>query len=208
MFTYTLDYAVKSRLFTEIIVSTESEEVRRICSRYGHEIPFMRPPELATDQAQLVDVCRHVLEEYERRGRTFTNFCLLWATAPMRTDRDMRAAFELLDGETDAVVGVTDFDLPPLCAMEWGADRLLTPLFPEYMKLPGSKHPRVVVDNGTMCWVNVEAFRKHQTWLPPRLKGFWIPRRFSVDIETEEDWKLAEFYYRKYFLTEKDQSGP
>jgi N-acylneuraminate cytidylyltransferase len=126
----------------------------------------------------------------------------------MRTDRDIRAAFELLDGNTDAVVGVTDFDLPPLCAMEWGADHLLSPLFPEYMKLPGSKHPRVVVDNGTMCWVNVEAFRKHQTWLPPRLKGFWIPRKFSVDIETEEDWELAEFYYRKYFLREKGRSGP
>jgi len=199
MFVHTLHYARQSRLFDEIIVSTEAEWVRDLCLQEAVEIPFLRPAELAGDGAQLVDVCRHVLEEYERRGKTFDRFCLLWATAPMRTDEDIRKAYDQLDEEADAVVGVTEYARPVFCAQCVEDGNRLRPLFPDMLRLPRTRMPPVVVDNGSLCWVKVQAFWEQGTWLPARLKGYPMPRRFSLDIETEEDWDLAEFYFEKYF---------
>lgn len=200
IFVYTLEYARICGLFDEIIVSTESEEVRDICLEQGLKLPFMRPEELASDTAQLTKVIEHVLEEYERRGQTFDNFCILWATAPMRTDKDILDAYKLLGSDTEAVVGVSNYDLPVFCALRENEEGFMVPLFEEYQKLPSSQQPSVVVDNSTVCWVRVSAFFQHRTWLPPKLKGYWMPRHHSVDIDNEEDWELSEFYYKRYLL--------
>lgn len=204
IFVHTLEHAKDSGLFDEIMVSTESRKVRELCAEYGLETPFSRPRELAADQAQLVHVVAHVLEEYERQGRSFDNFCLLWATAPMRTGADIQKAYAMLqDDDTEAVVGITDYTLPVFCAMGINGKQRLKPLFPEYQKLPGGKHPRAVCDNASMCWVKTSAFHRHGTWLPPKLKGYWMPRWYSIDIDTIEDWNLAAYYYENYFLKEK-----
>lgn len=199
IFVYTLEAARRSGLFDEILVSTESEEVRDLCREHGLDLPFMRPDELAGDKTQLVQVVRHVLDEYDARERRFEAFCLLWATAPLRTETHIRDAYAKLDGDTEAVIGVTDYDMPPLCAMNYAPDGFVTPMFEEYMRKASCDMPRLVVDNGTMCWVRYDAFRRHDSWLPPRMRGYWMPRWVSVDVDEEEDWALLEYYYRKYF---------
>jgi N-acylneuraminate cytidylyltransferase len=185
------------------MVSTESQEIADLARKYGASVPFLRPAELASDTAQLVDVCDHVLVEYEARKTIFQNFCILWATAPMRTDRDIVKAFEMLDQDTDAVVSITEYDLPVFCAMEVSSDARLSPLFPDFQKLPSSRQPKAVVDNSSLCWVKVSAFKKHGTWLPPRLKGYEMPRSRSVDVDDLEDWELAEFYYKRHLAKSK-----
>lgn len=197
IFVYTLEYAKRSGLFDEILVSTESNEVIDICRQYGHDVPFLRPEHLAIDTAQLVQVVADVLHEYELRNKIFDNFCLLWATAPMRTDDDLQKAYRLLEEKVEAVVGVTDYDLPVFCALKESEVGFLEPLFEEYQKLPSDRQPKAVVDNSSMCWCRVSAFRKYGTWMPPLLRGYWMPRSRSVDIDTEDDWELVEFYFRK-----------
>jgi CMP-N-acetylneuraminic acid synthetase len=197
---YTLEYAKKSGCFDEIMVSTDSPEIADICRDFGGVVPFLRPPELATDTAQLVDVVRHVLQTYASRGTSFDNFCLLWATAPMRTDEDIRQAHAMLDEETEAVVGVTTYEISVFSGFQMDTQHCLAPLFPGKLRLPSSQQPPVCAVNSSLCWVRVLAFEQHNTWLPPRLKGYLMPRRFSVDIDTQDDWELAEYYYRKYFL--------
>lgn len=201
IFAYTLEHAKKSGLFDEIIISTDSQEIADLCREYGGNVPFMRPPEYATDTAQLVGVVKHVLETYEGEGRFFDRFCLLWATAPMRTSEDIKQAYAMLDDDTDAVVGVTDYDLPVFCALHADESSRLSPLFPEYQKLTRKQQPKAVVDNGAFCWVKRKAFQEHGTWLPPTLKGYWMPRHFSIDIDNEEDWDLASYYYQKYIIS-------
>jgi N-acylneuraminate cytidylyltransferase len=203
IFVYTIEHAKNSYLFDEIMVSTESDLVDEMCSEYGQYIPFMRPEELAADNIKLVDVCAHVLEEYEERGRRFDNFCMLWATAPMRSAEDIVNSYGMLDVETDAVVAVTDYDLPVFCAMHIDDKNRMKPIFPKYIRLSSPEQPRAVCDNGSMCWVKVKAFKEHKTWLPPELKGYWMPRHHSVDIETIEDWNLTEYLYQHHFLNKK-----
>lgn len=198
---YTLEYARKSGCFDEIMVSTDAPEIADICRAHGAAVPFLRPAELATDTAQLVDVVRHVLKNYAGRGVLFDNFCLLWATAPMRTADDIRQAYAMFDTQTEAVVGVTSYEISVFSGFQMDAEHGLVPLFPATLRLPSSKQPPVCAVNSSLCWVRVRAFEQHNTWLPPRLKGYLMPRRFSVDIDTQDDWDLAEYYYRKYFLS-------
>lgn len=199
IFLYTLEHARRSGLFDTILVSTESKEIADLCEELGFPVPFLRPPELASDQAQLVQVLNHVLQTFSNRGVEFDHFCMLWATAPMRTAEDVRNAYDMLtaEEEVEAVIGVTDYYFPPLCALREDEYGFLRAMFPEYMSLPSAEHPRSLIDNGSMCWVKVAAFREHGSWLPPRLRGYRMPRNRSVDVDEQQDWDLLEYYYRK-----------
>jgi len=197
MFVHTIDHAKSSGLFDEIHVSTESEEVARICEGEGVKPLFLRPNDLATDTATLQSVCEYVISNYELQDSYFDAFCMLWPTAPLRLVQDITASFSLLSDDIEAVVSVTDYDLPVFCAQRIDASSKLEPLFKDMLRLPSHDLPKVVCDSGNLCWVKTEAFKKHRTWLPPKLAGYHVPRTRSVDIDTAEDWLYAEFLYQR-----------
>ncbi len=208
IFVYTLEYAKKSGVFDEVLVSTESKEYAALAEKHGFPVPFLRPSVLAEDTAKLKDVLRNALEEYARRGKHFDNVCLLWGTAPLRTVDDILGSYNLLVDGIDAVVGTTEFGLPPLCAMrESGSCELLEPMFPEYMYLSKQKMPHLVVDNGSMCWVRTKAFLQHDSWLPPKMRGYLMPAWKSIDLDTEDDWDMVEYYYQKRVIDERARHG-
>jgi len=197
LFTYTIDCALKSGLFDEIHVSTESEQVATIAEEHGVKPVFMRDRELARDDSTLQQVCEFVLDKYKAMNILFDTFCLMWATAPLRTASDVRNGHEMLDEITDAVVGVTNYDLPVFCSQYIDEEGNLSPVFPDKLRISSSQMPSVVCDNGTFCWVRVEAFRQYNSWLPPRLKGYVMPKERSCDIDPLEDWEHAQYLYLK-----------
>jgi len=195
LFTYSIDCAINSDLFDEVHISTESEEVAAICAELGVEPAFLRPDDLASDDATLQQVCDYVIAEYEKRGVFFETFCILWATAPLRSAEDVRNGHALLADDIDAVVGVTSYDLPVFCAQLMDDHNNLQPLFPDMLRLPSREMREVVCDNGTLCWVKTEVFKEQGTWLPSRLRGYNMPRDRSCDIDTEDDWDHAHYLY-------------
>lgn len=197
---YSVEQARRSGLFDDIIVSTESEEIREICEGHGIEIPFMRPTDLATDSAQLVDVVRHVLDTCQASGKSYDNFCILWATAPLRTATHICEAYALLSDRVEAVIGTTTYKRSVFSAMVIEEDGWLSPLFPDRLRSRRVEQPDVVVDNGSLCWVRTSAFREHGTWLPPKIKGYEMPRHCSQDIDDVQDWEAAEYFYQRYVL--------
>ncbi|MDG1143761.1 MAG: acylneuraminate cytidylyltransferase family protein [Burkholderiales bacterium] len=194
---YTLDCAKNTELFDTIHVSTESEEVADLAGELGCRPPFLRPADLASDTATLTQVCENVIKEYEARGEFFDTFCILWATAPLRSSQDVCVASTMLTDEIDGVVAVTEYSLPVYCAQSIDDNMNLTPVFPDLIRAPASVMSRVVCDNGAFCWVRVSSFKEHGTWLPPRLKGYEMPRDRSPDIDTEADWEWAAFLFDK-----------
>jgi CMP-N-acetylneuraminic acid synthetase len=198
MFIHTVQAAVKSKMFDEIHVSTESLDVVEICKKYNLQVKFLRPKKLASDNASLESVCSFVLDKFEKEyGIAFDNFCLLWATAPLRGSQDIISSYGLLTDEFDAVVAVTDYDLPVFCAQEVGEDGFLVPKFPDMFWLPSQKMPKVYCDNGALCWVRVRAFVSEGVWMPKRTKPYFMNKNRSVDIDTKEDMDLAKLYFRK-----------
>ena len=201
IFLYTVEHAKNCGLFDEIHISTESEELVKLCEQIDLKPEFLRPEHLATETTTLQEVFEFVLEEYSRRGKKFEEFCILWATAPMRTAQDILNSYKLLTEDFEGVVGVTDYNLPFFCAQKMDENKILDPLYPDILRneTPSNQMPYVVCDCGSLCWVKTDAFLKHKTWLPPKIKGYHLPRSRSVDIDTKEDWELAEYLFKKHF---------
>lgn len=196
MFVHTYNHAVESGLFDQILVSTESDEVISICDEFNIPIPFKRPDLLATDSAQLVSVIDDCLDRFNSEGKNFENFCLLWATAPLRSAKHILEAYEILENDRtlDGVLGTTTYNKSVFSAMLINEFGLLEPVFPQQIRARRTEQPTVVVDNSSMVWNRVTSFLRHKTWLPPKLAQYPMPATCSVDLDTEEDLRLLEFY--------------
>lgn len=81
--TYSIEVALTSGLFDEVMVSTDDEEIAEVAKRYGAKVPFLRSPENANDFATLADVLIEVVDQYKNIGKTFKNICCILPTAPL-----------------------------------------------------------------------------------------------------------------------------
>ncbi len=203
IFLYSLDCAVNSGLFDEIHVSTESSEVAEICEEAGFVPKFMRPNDLAKDDATLEQVCEHTINEYKKNSLNFENFCLIWATSPMMLPKDISNAYNLLS-DADAVVSTCEYDFPFFSGHELFENNEIKPYFPHLLH-GNIKRPTVVCVNSSFCWVKIDKFLKQKTWLPKNLKAYNMPRSRSSDINTYDDWDRAEYLYNKFKLIKQSK---
>ena len=111
---YSIEAALASGLFEEVMVSTDDEEIAEIARSAGASVPFMRSEATANDYATTDDVLMEVLEEYEKRGKNFSYMACIYPTAPFVTAEKLRAAFRLLvEEEASGVMPVVRFSFPP-----------------------------------------------------------------------------------------------
>ena len=111
---WTIDAALRSKYIDKSVVSTDDEIIAEISQKYGAEVPFIRPKELATDTASSIDVILHAINFYKTKGEPFEYVILLQPTSPLRTTEDIDHAFEMLNEETKAIVSVCETEHPPL----------------------------------------------------------------------------------------------
>lgn len=190
---YTIRAAVESGCFGRVLVSTEDEEIARVAERFGAEVAA-RPEALAGDKAGVVAVCLDLLDREKQAGNDYEFLCCLYATAPLRTAKDIREVFGLLGPNCDFAMAVTEYEMPPLQALKVAADGSLEPMWPDWISVRSQDTPRLVVDNGSTYAVRVEAFRHAKSFYGPGLRGHFMPRSRSVDIDTAEDMALARHF--------------
>ncbi len=188
---YPVEAAIKSAVFDRILVSTEDEEIAAAAEAAGAEV-INRPPDLATDDATMADVCRHALGLLDMEGIRPESFCCLYATALLILPEDLRGGFERLqtDPATDAVIATAGYNMTPLQAFREGEP--LKPMFPEYSHLNTRHHPKLVGDAGAFYWIRTASFERGGTFFPTRMQGYHLPKLRVADIDTEEDWMIAE----------------
>jgi N-acylneuraminate cytidylyltransferase len=191
MLAYPVGAALESGLFSQVIVSTEDEEIARVGESFGARI-VERPEALAEDRATVVQVCLHTLSVLQQEQCSFDRFCCIYPTAVFITASDLSASVRMLDEEpaADVVMGVSEYNLPPVQALE-AKGGFLRPKWPEYVRLQSQFHPKLVADTGTIYWARAEAFATEMTFYARKLKGFSIPRKRAVDIDTPEDLDVA-----------------
>ncbi|MGD8963851.1 MAG: acylneuraminate cytidylyltransferase family protein [Desulfobacterales bacterium] len=191
---YPIKAALESKLFDSVIVSTEDAEIARAARMSGAQV-IHRPAQLAGDRTTVVEVCLQVLEVLENENRRPNFFCCIYATALFIKPDDLRESVKLLDAapKSDFVMGVTEYNLYPVQALIKNGCYLM-PMWPEYHGTQGQFQPHLVASNGTLYWARVSAFRDGQSFYGKRLKGYFIPKERSVDIDTPEDLKIARMY--------------
>ena len=190
---YTIEAALKSGEFDEVMVSTDSEKYADIAKRYGANVPFLRSNATATDKASSWDTVKEVLSGYNKSGKDFDTFCLLQPTSPLRNSQDIKNAFSIYREKASfAVVSVCEAEHSPLwCGHLPESREFIDFLSAESMeqRQAGKKFYRL---NGAIYIVNCHKFEKETFLYQQGSFAYIMPQDRSVDIDTEIDFRLAE----------------
>ena len=190
---YSIETALETGLFEEVMVSTDDDEIAAIARQYGATVPFMRSAETASDFATTADVLKEVLAKYKSLGREFDNLCCLYATAPLVREKDIIAAFDRLrNSDFTCVYPVTRFSYPIWRCLDLADDGTLTRHWPEFENSRSQDLPEAYHDAGTFYWY------KTRRWLSNDIKigGIEIDETAVQDIDNESDWILAEMKFK------------
>ncbi len=194
LMSYSIEHAIASKMFTEVMVSTDSEKYAEIAVKYGASVPFLRSENLSTDSASSWDVVREVLERYKEMEKEFDSLCLLQPTSPIRDANDIVCAYKLFTEKADvAVISVCKVEHTP----KW------TNTLPENHSLEnfiktGSNSRRQDFEtfyrlNGAIYIANVKEFLSDPNLYRKGSYAYVMPQLRSIDIDSELDFKYAEF---------------
>jgi len=190
---YSIETALKTNLFDEVMVSTDDAEIAEVARKFGAEVPFIRSAETASDYATTADVLREVLQKYREVGDEYDNFCCFYATAPLVQAKDVVSAFNLLQRSSyTCVYPVVQFSYPIWRCLDLAEDGSMKRHWPEYENARSQDLPKEYHDTGTFYWY------KTREWLTGdnKLGGVVVDETSIQDIDTETDWKLAEMKYK------------
>ena len=180
---YSIEAAIKSNRFEEIMVSTDSEVYAEIASKYGASIPFLRSVENSSDRASSWDIVREILMKYKKINRRFDTVCLLQPTSPLRVSEDIVNAYRLYEFKrATSVIGVCETEHSPL----W-TNILSDSLSMDEFIQEGSNVARQMLKtfyriNGAIYITNVDSILKNEN-IYMNSFAYIMPRERSVDID-------------------------
>jgi N-acylneuraminate cytidylyltransferase len=199
MIAYTIGPAIESKVFDAVIVSTDSEEIAAIARHYGAEVPFLRPPALASDTSPDIEWLEYTIAELSAQGRDWDCFSLLRPTSPFRTAETIRRAWSTFTAQQ----GVDSLRAVELCAQHPGKmwvvrGERMSPLLPfgngeqPWHSTPYQALPRVYVQNASLeiAWTRV--VRERRTIAGDVLVPFLTEGYEGFDINDAFDWMVAE----------------
>lgn len=196
---YTIKCALDSKVFEKVIVSTDSEKIAEISKKYGAEVPFLRPKELATDQAKGIDVLIHAMEWIERNFKKFDAVMYLQPTSPLRTVEDIKLSLEIFQRKNaNSVVSVTEVDHHPYWSNTIPPDGKMDNFIrPEYRNRNRQELPKFYRLNGAIFLAKWDYIKKTKDWFAENSYAYIMPRERSIDIDSEVDLVLAEYFLKK-----------
>lgn len=178
---------------SDICVSTDSEEIRRVVEEYGLKVPFLRPAVLATDTSGTYEVLLHALEYYESQGAHYDAIVLLQTTSPLRRAEDIRGAVALWTPDSDMVVSVCEAATNPYYnAYETDADGNLHISKGDGNYTRRQDAPKVWEYNGAVYVMNASSLKKRHYSKFSTRRPYVMPAERSVDLDTPADWLRAE----------------
>lgn len=191
---YSIEAALKSGLFEEVMVSTEDAEIAAIAKQYGASVPFMRSADTANDFAGTDDVVKEVLREYKKQGREFDVVCCIYATAPFVTVENLKKAYEQIGDTFDAAFTMVRYSYPvqrALCVRN-GFTGMREP---QYYDARSQDLEPVFHDAGQFYFMKVNDIDNLLFWTD-HTYGLELSELMVQDLDNETDWQLAEMKYK------------
>jgi pseudaminic acid cytidylyltransferase len=191
---YTIEAALRSGLFARVVVSTDSEEIAHCAVRYGAEVPFLRDARLADDHTPVSRVTVDLLERLDPQAARFQVVGQLLPNCPLRTADDVRASHgQFVRTDAEVQLSVTRFGwLNPWWAMRRDEALRVKLLFDDVVAKRSQDLPPVFCPTGAIWWAKADTLRRERTFHIDGRTGWEIPWQRAVDIDTEDDWQLAE----------------
>lgn len=202
--TYSIEAALASGIFTEVMVSTDDEEIASIACRAGARVPFMRSAQAADDFASTDEVIREVLDSYAALGKYFDSFCCIYPTAPFITAQKLRTAMEMLKN-AESVMPVVPFSYPVQRGLSLNSAGCIGYKWPEYAAARSQDLEKIYHDCGQFYACRTDAFRREGTTDVKNMIPLILSEMEVQDIDTLEDWAIAEVKYQKMMEKQSDE---
>lgn len=193
---YTIETALKSKLISRVIVTTDCSKIAKISKKYGAEVPFLRPKKLTTQKSGKLEVCKHVVNFLSKKeGANIFSFIVLQPTSPLRLTKDIDKAIKIFrKNKADSVVSFCK--AKPL---EWH----------RYIRNDGSFHairrknsinnPANKINylmNGSIYIFRTSFMNKNTTYNKKSF-SYIMPRERSIDIDDIDDFESAKYLISK-----------
>jgi len=191
---WTIESALNSKYIDRVIVSTDDNEIATISKKYGADIPFMRPNDIATDESTSIDVVLHSVNYFEKVGNHYDYIILLQPTSPLRTVQNIDNSIELLQAKrVDAVISVCEAEHSPLWCNKIPKDGDMSNFIDESIinkrNQDIDKYYRL---NGSIYLCSTERLQKEKTFfLKDNCVAYKMKPEQSVDIDSKSDFLQA-----------------
>lgn len=190
---YSIKAALDSKMFDEVMVSTDSKEIAEIAIQYGACVPFYRSKETSNDFATTADVIEEVIANYKRMGKEFDTFMCIYPTAPFLSPDIIIQAYSLFNGS--CVLPVVKYSFPPQRAFVIHKGYVKYK-YPEFCKFRSQDLEPIYHDCGQFYLCSIPLFLEKHTVVLPNAVPLIMDDKYVQDIDTFEDWEIAENKYK------------
>ncbi len=195
MLSYAINAAKGSKIFDEIMVSTDDNEIAQIAKEYGASVPFMRSEKTSSDYATTFDVIDEVINEYKKLGKNFDIICCIYPCVPFLKSETLINAYKKM-GDHDGLAPVCKFPVPIEWALEITDNGILKILDREKCNTRSQDLIPKYYDVGMFYFCKTEKLYEHNSLAPDDTMAYVIDELECQDIDNEEDWQTAEMKYK------------
>jgi len=200
MISYTIEAALKSEIFSNVIVSTDSQKYAEIAKKAGAEVPFIRPEKLATDESTTNDVIIHAISEMEKRNDGYDYFMLLQPTSPLRSAENIKDAYFLLkEKNANAVISVCETDHNPLWSNTLDESLSLDNFINKREDKRRQELPIYYRLNGAIYLANIGYYKEFNDFYENNSYAYIMDKKESIDVDDIIDFELASLILRKNY---------
>lgn len=200
MIAWSIKTALASRCFDHVIVSTDSKKTALIANRYGAETPFLRPASLSDDYTGTTAVVKHATQWLVDHHYKPDLICCIYATAPFVSIEALQLGQSVMQSEDcEFAFSVTEFPFPIQRALrlEQGRAKMFQP---QFMLTRSQDLPQAYHDAGQFYWGKTAAWLQEKPIFAEHSIPVTLPRKRVVDIDTEEDWEMAELLFQTQLI--------
>lgn len=193
---YAIESALSSGLFDEVIVSTDDLEIAEIALKHGAKVPFYRSTENSDDFATTSSVLLEVILELEKESHTIDSICCIYPTSPLIGSQDLIAAEHRFKNEKfDTLISCVCYSFPIQRAFEMTETNEVQLLHPELINQRSQDLNKTYHDAGSFYFFKNNAFKKNKSLWIGNIGAYELPETKVQDIDTNEDWLLAELKF-------------
>jgi pseudaminic acid cytidylyltransferase len=194
---WSIDIAIRSGIFDEVMVSTDDVDIANISKKYGAQIPFVRSEKNANDMAGTEDVILEVLNNYKIVNKQFDIVCCIYPTTPLMTvNRLVECKNKLLQGEFDTVFPIIRYGHPVQRALKIHDNRIKM-AWPQYENTRTQDLEPYFHDAGQYYWLHVKQFVERKQIYSSNTGFIELSEMEAQDIDNIDDWNLAELKFKK-----------
>ncbi len=193
MIAYSIEAALNSGCFDKVIVSTDDQEIADVAVKYGAEVPFLRPDNISDDFATTMDVMQHAIQWCVDQDLEVDNVCCIYATAPFILPEYIKQGLVSVSSpNVEYAFSATSFPFAIQRAISVDQNGFVAMFSPEFANTRSQDLEEAYHDAGQFYWGKSSAFLAGKAIFAQHSKAVLLPRKRVQDIDTPEDWELAE----------------